>query len=262
MRKHLITLAVGLSGVVVTVIAQSAPPATRFSLTVDSIMRGPALVGYPPSGLRWSGDSKELYFEWRMPNEDEAATWVVSRDGGQPRRLTDDERRNAPSPNGNWDRERRRILGVDRGDIVLIDTVGRTRREITRTTGAESSARWARGGTHVTFVRDNSLFIVPVEGGSAGSLVQLVDASARRSDQPRTDSQRVVREEEQKLLSWVAQEAERRKRREARDRARALPKFELAERQAIVDAALSADESHAYKARDGVDVQARLYTPE
>ena len=45
-------------------------------------MRGPALVGYPPSDLRWSGDSKDLYFEWRMPNEDEAATWVVGRDGG------------------------------------------------------------------------------------------------------------------------------------------------------------------------------------
>ena len=52
-------------------------------------MRGPALVGYPPSDLRWSGDSQELYFEWRMPGEDEAATWVVGRDGGAPRRLTD-----------------------------------------------------------------------------------------------------------------------------------------------------------------------------
>lgn len=40
--------------------ATAAPPATQaspFALTVDSIMRGPALVGYPPSGLRWSGDS-------------------------------------------------------------------------------------------------------------------------------------------------------------------------------------------------------------
>src|SRR5207244_2615980 len=36
-----------------------------FSLTVDSIMRGPKLVGYPPTGLRWSGDSARLYFEWR-----------------------------------------------------------------------------------------------------------------------------------------------------------------------------------------------------
>src|SRR5262245_6765219 len=31
-----------------------------FTLSVDSIMQGPKLVGYPPSGLRWSGDSQRL----------------------------------------------------------------------------------------------------------------------------------------------------------------------------------------------------------
>ncbi len=112
-------------------------------------MRGPALVGYPPSDLRWSGDSKEVYFEWRMPGEDEAATWVVGRDGGAPRRLTDEERKKAPLANGSWDQSRRRILGVDRGDIVVIDTVDRSRRDITRTTGNESQ-RTLGARRHVT----------------------------------------------------------------------------------------------------------------
>ena len=31
--------------------------ATSFELTVDSIMRGPKLVGYAPTSLRWSADS-------------------------------------------------------------------------------------------------------------------------------------------------------------------------------------------------------------
>ena len=48
--------------------------AGTFALTVDSIMRGPDLVGYPPDGLRWSADSQKLYFEWRKPGEDEAST--------------------------------------------------------------------------------------------------------------------------------------------------------------------------------------------
>ena len=60
MRKLLTFTAVAVSSAV----AAAQPPAApaRFALTVDSIMRGPALVGYPPSDLRWSGDSKELYF--------------------------------------------------------------------------------------------------------------------------------------------------------------------------------------------------------
>ena len=158
-----------------------SPPSQRaasrvFPLTVDSIMRGPELVGNPPNNLRWSGDSKELYFEWRMPKEDQAATWVVARDGSGPRRLSDGERRIAPLPTGSGTppppHPRRR-----RGDIVVIDSVNRKRIDVTRTTGSESSPRWARGETHVTFVRDNNLFIVPVESVAAGGLVQLTDGA-------------------------------------------------------------------------------------
>lgn len=222
-------------------------PATRssFPLTVDSIMRGPKLVGYPPSDLRWSGDSKELYFEWRIPGEDEPATWVVGREGGAPRRLSDDERRRAPLPEGLWDTARRRILGVDDGDIVVIDTVARTRRQITRTTARESNPRWARGGTHVTFVRENNLFIVPVDAVGDGAVVQLTDVGPKPRRDRTSESQRVLEREEESLIDWVDEQRARRQRQRQREQARALPKFELEERQSIADAALLADEKHA-----------------
>ncbi len=241
MKKLLLT--VGLIGWTAVSAATQAPV---FSLTVDSIMRGPELVGNPPNNLRWSGDSKELYFEWLMPKEDVPATWVVARDGAGLRRLSDTDRRSAPLANGQWDAARRRVLGIDRGDIVVIDTVNRKRIDVTRTTGAETSPRWTRGESHVTFVRENNLFIVPVESVAAGSLVQLTDVSARRTDPRVTDSQKFLKEEEAKLLDWVEEEAARRKRRDALDRARALPKFELAERQTIADAAVSGDGKVAF----------------
>ncbi|MBP1634717.1 MAG: ptpA 2, partial [Acidobacteria bacterium] len=101
----------------------STAPAPRPMLTVESVMRGPALVGYPPTGLRWSGDSRELYFEWRKPGEEEASTYAVGRDGGEPRRLDDEEKKLAPPPSGGqWDEARRRVLFVESGDIVLLDT--------------------------------------------------------------------------------------------------------------------------------------------
>src|ERR1700704_902777 len=81
---------------------KAAKPAGGFDLTVESIMRGPKLVGYPPTGLRWAGDSSRLFFEWRRAGDDEPSTWVVARDGGAPRKLSDDERRSAPPVNGAW----------------------------------------------------------------------------------------------------------------------------------------------------------------
>lgn len=62
--------------------AQGAKPArnAKVEMTVDSIMRGPDIVGYPPTRLRWSGDSKKLYFDWRKPGEAESSTYVVSNE--------------------------------------------------------------------------------------------------------------------------------------------------------------------------------------
>ena len=45
------------------------PAPSRLQLTIDSIMRGPGLVGWPPTQLRWSPDSQRLYFSWRKPGE-------------------------------------------------------------------------------------------------------------------------------------------------------------------------------------------------
>ena len=45
---------------------------------------------------------------------------------------------------GAWDDARRRVVFADGGDIVVVDTVARTRQQVTRTTAPESSPRWAR----------------------------------------------------------------------------------------------------------------------
>ena len=42
-----------------------AQSAHKFDLTIDNIMRGPGLIGYEPSGVRWSGDSRRIYFRWK-----------------------------------------------------------------------------------------------------------------------------------------------------------------------------------------------------
>jgi dipeptidyl aminopeptidase/acylaminoacyl peptidase len=224
----------------------AAAPETKggFALTVDSIMRGPKLVGYEPTGLRWSADSRELYFEWRRPQDEEAATWVVARDGGEPRKLTDEERRKAPPVGGTWDRARGRVLFVEQGDVVLFDAVSRTRRQITRTTGAEASPRWARNETAVTFVRDNNLFVVPLD---TGAIEQLTDVQARRQEPRDTEAEKFVKAEEQKLITYTREQTERRKKDEEKRKKDALPVFEIAPpRQSVQDLMLSPDNEHVF----------------
>ncbi|MGH9330553.1 MAG: prolyl oligopeptidase family serine peptidase [Vicinamibacterales bacterium] len=238
-----------------TTSVSSAKSVVPFALTVDSIMRGPDLVGYPPSGLRWSGDSERLYFEWRKPGEDEASTYVVPKSGGTPRKLTDHERKLAPPVNGRWDRARRRVLAVENGDIVLVDSVAGTRRWIARTTGNEGNPRWARNDTHVTFTRDGNLFVVPLSSEARGPerpapedgvIVQVTDVAVKRPDPRQTDSQKFLKEEEQKLIEHVKEQAEQRKKDEERRLREGLPKVDLQDGQSATDLSLSPDEVHVF----------------
>jgi dipeptidyl aminopeptidase/acylaminoacyl peptidase len=217
---------------------KAANAAGGFELTVESSIRGPKLVGYPPTGLRWAGDSSRLFFEWRRPEDDEVSTWVVARDGGAPRKLSEEERRTAPPVAGRWDAAHRRVLFVDRGDIVMVDSAAGTRRQITRTTGNEGNPRWARRESAVTFTRDNNLFLVPLD---SGELTQLTDVQPRKRDPHDTDSQKFIKAEEQKLIEHTRVEAEKKKKAEEKDKAHALPKFELADRQSATDLQLSPD---------------------
>lgn len=196
-----------------------------------------------PTGLRWSGDGTRLYFEWQARDEDESATWVVAADGSGLRRLSDEDRRLAPPVVGQWDRARRRVLAAARGDIALLDTVAGTRTELTRTTGGESSPRWGRDETSVTFVRDGGLFLLPLNGGG---VQQIAESGPKTPDPKKTDSQAALTAEETELLAHARETKRKRERDEARRDKESLPKLELRGRQTATDLQLDASGKYVW----------------
>ena len=88
-------------------------------LTVDSIMRGPKLVGSPPGAVRWARDSSKLYFTWQKASDDRSLTYVANRNGSGVKSLSTEEVRTLDvTPAGRLDRARRRVLVAENGDIV------------------------------------------------------------------------------------------------------------------------------------------------
>ena len=92
----------------------------------------------------------------------------------------------AAGPNAGQDRPKSApanpsfVIAVDGGDIVMVDASAGTRRQITRTSGAESNPRWARHDTHATYVRDGNLFIVPIDGAAGALVTQLTDVGPKK----------------------------------------------------------------------------------
>src|SRR2546421_1854646 len=120
----------------------AAPPLKPFQLTVDSIMRGPRLVGYPPTGVYWSQDSQRIYFRWKQADEPrlkEMSPYVINRDGSGLRRLSEDEARQAPPATGELSKDRTMTVFTDDGDIFIYDHAKGARRQVTHTVDVETN---------------------------------------------------------------------------------------------------------------------------
>ena len=110
-----------------------------------------------------------------------------------------------------------------------------TRRQITRTTGNESNPRWARNDTAVTYVRDGNLFVVSLDAASPALVAQLTDVGPKKPEPRLTDSQKFIRDEEEKLIGFLKEQKEDKKRTKRRTRSDKLPALELQDRQSAVD---------------------------
>jgi dipeptidyl aminopeptidase/acylaminoacyl peptidase len=229
----------------------STPAAKPFQLTVDSIMRGPRLVGYPPTGVYWSQDSRRVYFRWKQADEPrlkEMSLYVVNRDGTGLRRLTDDEVKQAPPANGELSKDKTMTVFADEGDIFIYDHAKGARRQITRTVDLETNPHFTFDQKHVYFTRLSNLYVIGLDGGSLDQLTDIrIGAGATPSATPKgTDSQEYLKKEERALLDAVRERAEQREEQEKKRKEREKRKpLNLPTGQNAVSLTLSPDGRYA-----------------
>ena len=227
--------------------AQTAQPVKKFELTIDSIMRGADLVGYEPDGVRWSRDSRKIYFRWKRAGEpriQEFATYAVNADGRDLRKLSEEEAKLAPPQTGDLSKDKKLTVYADGGDIFLYDHEKNERRQITRTADAETNPRFIGEQRRIYFTRQNNLYTLSLDEGLIEQLTDIRAAGAPNTDAPKkgTDSQETAKKEERELLAVVRERAEKRESDEKKRKEREKRKpFQLAAGQNAVNLTLSPD---------------------
>ena len=255
--------------------AQQSSPAKPFELTIDNIMRGPALVGYEPSGVRWSADSAKIYFTWKRadePRNGETSTYVVNADGSGLRKLSEDEaKQQAPPAGGDLSDDKKSIVYADTGDIYLYNVQTGARRQITKTADAEGNPRFIGDQRHLSFTRQNNLYSLSLDNGALEQLTDIRAAGAagptsgggpvgggvggfggggggqtqnQNTARRGTDSQETLKKEERDLLEVIRERAEKReadeKKRTEREKNNRKP-FQLTAGQNAGNMSLSPD---------------------
>jgi dipeptidyl aminopeptidase/acylaminoacyl peptidase len=228
-----------------------AAAAQQFDLSIDNIMRGPGLYGWTPEDVRWAPDGQHVYFSWKLytdPLEKDRDTYVVNRDGSELRKLSDEEKKDAPPANAQWSRDKHRAVYVDDGDVYLWDAANGKRRALTQTTDAESSPQFSFDEVRVTFVRANNVFAIDLSNGALTQLTNIVapddkgpnvtmwDEAAKKG----TASQEYIKGEERKLLDIVDRRAKKQEEEEAKwKREHPIKPFKLDKKQTVANARLA-----------------------
>lgn len=147
----------------------------QLELNIDTIMRGPSLVGYEPRNIRWAPDGQHIYFSWKRASDSATAdfdTYSVNRDGSGLIKLSEEEARNVPPAGADSTKDRKLTAFTRDGDVYVLDSqTGKTRR-ITETEEPEFNAHVTENGSAVYFTRGENLYLMSL---GAGSIAQLTD---------------------------------------------------------------------------------------
>ena len=213
-------------------------------------MRGPDLVGYEPTRVYWSQDGQRVYFRWKRAGEPrlkEPDLYVVNRDGGGLRKLSEEEAKQAPPPAGDLSKDKTMTVFAEDGDIFIYDNVKNERRQITNTIDGENGPRFTKDQKYIVFTRQNNLYRMAIDGagvtqltdiraggapteaappqrglggGGFGGQRQQGAAGGRTSQQRGNESQEYVKNEERELIEAVRERAQNREEQEAKRKQR------------------------------------------
>ncbi len=181
-------------------------PAKPFDFSIRNIMRGPELYGRQPDDVRWSADSKWIYFTWLEPGSDwreESRQFRVRAvPGSKPERVSL-QQADTTGPrfaSGERSHNGRYTVVESNGDIYVNDLTSGTTRRITQTVDAERSPEWSANDREIYFVRSNNVYSIDLSNGFLRQLTDIRTGPAPTTDSAKTVGQRGRLEQQQRDL--------------------------------------------------------------
>ncbi|MDQ2767115.1 MAG: prolyl oligopeptidase family serine peptidase [Gemmatimonadota bacterium] len=194
--------------------APSAPARGTFDFTIKGIMRGHDLVGRTPSDVRWSADSKWIYFAWNPPGTNPREPLVPYRvraeAGAAPESLSVAQMDSAGplAADGDLSTDRGMRAAEWGGDIYVVNLRTGALRRLTNTVARETDPHFDRGAKHVFFVRDNNVFAFDLSTGEEKQLsdIRLGPKPKDKDDEKLTAQRAALEAQQRELLGAVRDE--------------------------------------------------------
>jgi dipeptidyl aminopeptidase/acylaminoacyl peptidase len=192
-------------------------------LTVEKIMRDPKWVGVSPTNIRWSDDSKKVYFNWNPGKTEHDEQYAITTGNLKPQKATVTERRDMTPENGKWNKNRTLKTYEEDGDIFLWQlSTGKTI-QLTNTTTHESNPTFSGDESAVIFTSDNKLYSFKLNKGELYQLTNFVETSSTKKKADTETAQARWLKRQQAELFDVIKEKEKVRKLDSADRALLKP---------------------------------------
>jgi dipeptidyl aminopeptidase/acylaminoacyl peptidase len=144
------------------------------TLTIEKIMRDPKWIGTSPSNIRWSNDSKKIYFNWNPEKGDRNELYSITPTDAKTQKVNLDERKALAPANGTWNKKHTVKLFEKNGDIFISDIVKGKVIQLTNTLDRESNPVFNGDESHVLFIRNDNLYTLKLNSGELMQLTNFV----------------------------------------------------------------------------------------
>ena len=141
----------------------------RSALSIEQIMQGDDFVGHLPESIRWSADSKTVYFDWNPDMDTLDHTYKVQIGTTKVSKLSLDELRQLPDYGLRFNEDESQYLYLKDGDIYLEDVEKKRSRIVTNTVEEEESAFFTTDN-RIIFRQGKNLFSWSIDKGELRQL--------------------------------------------------------------------------------------------
>lgn len=178
--------------------ASGAMAQTLGTLSIDKIMRDPKWMGVAPSNIRWSDDSRKIYFNWNPKSQERDGLFSITPTNIKPIEVGTGDERMIPPETGSWNKKHTLKAFEKNGDIYLLDIATGKASQLTSTTEREALPVFTGDESAILFVRDNNLYKLSL---GKGQLVQLTNfvKTASKPTKKNTDNKQEIYLKKQQL---------------------------------------------------------------
>ena len=196
------------------------------TLGIEKIMRDPKWIGTSPSSIRWSDDSKKIYFNWNPDNDFRESLYSITPGNITPQKVGIDERRDmVPGYGAKWNKNHTLKVYAKNGDIYLENIKSGKTIQLTSTTDREGEPTFNSAEDEVLFTRGNNLYAIKLAGGELIQLTNFVKSAGKRDEEGETEQAKWLKKQQLELFDIIKLDAREKKAEDAERKAVAPKKL-------------------------------------